>query len=159
NDKDWLGEITVRHLATMTAGFDDGRPPKLVYRPGTKGIYSNDTSNMLAELLTLRYGEDLPAVPKREVLAPHGVPAAGARVADEPVPAEGGRRNHQPRVRLGPDHHPPRARPHRLPVPPRGSVEGQTNPEPRIRKDRDHADETARPVAVLRLLLGEQRER
>ncbi|HJZ55880.1 MAG TPA: serine hydrolase [Gemmataceae bacterium] len=75
NDKDWLGEITVRHLATMTAGFDDGRPPKLVYRPGTKGIYSNDTSNMLAELLTLRYGEDLAAVLKREVMDPIGMPA------------------------------------------------------------------------------------
>jgi CubicO group peptidase (beta-lactamase class C family) len=75
NDADWLKEITVRHLATMTAGFDDGRPPKLVYRPGTKGIYSNDTSNMLAELLTLKYGEDLSAVVKREVMDPIGVPA------------------------------------------------------------------------------------
>jgi CubicO group peptidase (beta-lactamase class C family) len=74
NDKDWLKEITVRHLATMTAGFDDGRPPKLVYRPGTKGIYSNDTSNMLAELLTLKYGEDLSAVFKRQVMDPIGVP-------------------------------------------------------------------------------------
>jgi CubicO group peptidase (beta-lactamase class C family) len=75
NNPTWLKEITVRHLATMTAGFDDGRPPKLVYRPGTKGIYSNDTANMLAELLTLRYGEDLAAVVKREVMDPIGVPA------------------------------------------------------------------------------------
>ena len=30
----WLDEITVHHLATMTAGFDDGRPPTLVRRPG-----------------------------------------------------------------------------------------------------------------------------
>jgi CubicO group peptidase (beta-lactamase class C family) len=74
NNPDWLKEITVRHLATMTAGFDDGRPPKLVHRPGTKGIYSNDTSNMLAELLTLKYGEDLSAVLKREVMDPIGVP-------------------------------------------------------------------------------------
>jgi CubicO group peptidase (beta-lactamase class C family) len=79
NNPDWLKEITVRHLATMTAGFDDGRPPKLVYRPGTKGIYSNDTANMLAELLTLRYGEDLAAVVKREVMDPIGVPADGWR--------------------------------------------------------------------------------
>ena len=79
NNTDWLKEITVRHLATMTAGFDDGRPPKLVYRPGTKGIYSNDTSNMLAELLTLKYGEDLAAVLKREVMDPIGVPADGWR--------------------------------------------------------------------------------
>jgi CubicO group peptidase (beta-lactamase class C family) len=79
NNPTWLKEITVRHLATMTAGFDDGRPPKLVYRPGTKGIYSNDTANMLAELLTLRYGEDLAAVVKREVMDPIGVPAADWR--------------------------------------------------------------------------------
>jgi CubicO group peptidase (beta-lactamase class C family) len=75
NDKDWLKRITVRHLATMTAGFDDGRPPKLVYQPGTKGIYSNDTSNMLAELLTLKYGEDLTEVVKRKVMDPIGMPA------------------------------------------------------------------------------------
>ena len=74
NSKDWLKEITVRHLATMTAGFDDGRPPNLVYRPGTRGIYSNDTSNMLAELLTLKFGEDLSAVVKRQVMDPIGVP-------------------------------------------------------------------------------------
>ena len=27
NRRDWLAEITIRELATMTAGFDDGRPP------------------------------------------------------------------------------------------------------------------------------------
>src|SRR5262249_52544566 len=63
------------HPAPRTAGFDDGRPPKLVYRPGTSGIYSNDTSNMLAELLTLRFGEDLNTVLKREVLDPIGMRA------------------------------------------------------------------------------------
>jgi len=75
NEKDWLKEITIRHLATMTAGFDDGRPPKLVYRPGAKGIYSNDTSNILAELLTLKFGEDLTAVLKRRVMDSIGMPA------------------------------------------------------------------------------------
>jgi CubicO group peptidase (beta-lactamase class C family) len=74
NPQGWLAAITIRHLATMTAGFDDGRPPKLVYRPGTDGLYSNDGSNMLAELLTLRFGEDLATVLKREVMDPIGVP-------------------------------------------------------------------------------------
>ena len=74
NRGDWLAEIRIRHLATMTAGFDDGRPAKLVYRPGTDGLYSNDCSNMLAELLTLRFGEDLAAVLKRVVMDPIGVP-------------------------------------------------------------------------------------
>ena len=76
NPRDRLAEITIRHLATMTAGFDDGRPPKLVYRPGTDGFYSNDGANMLAELLTLRFSEDLATVFKREVMDPIGVPPA-----------------------------------------------------------------------------------
>jgi hypothetical protein len=79
NSAEWLAEITLRHLATMTAGFDDGRPPKLVYRPGTAGIYSNDTANMLAELLTVWFGEDLQAVLKRKVLDPLGVDPADWR--------------------------------------------------------------------------------
>ncbi|MCH7918130.1 MAG: serine hydrolase [Planctomycetes bacterium] len=69
----WLDEITVGQLATMTAGFDDGRPPRLAYRPGTSGIYSNDTANMLAELLTIKFNEDLYAFMKREVMDPIGV--------------------------------------------------------------------------------------
>ncbi len=69
----WLNEITVRQLATMTAGFDDGRPPKLTYRPGTSGIYSNDTANMLAELLTIKFNEDLYPFIKREVMDPIGM--------------------------------------------------------------------------------------
>jgi len=69
----WLDEITVRHLATMTAGFDDGRPPRLIYRPGLDGFYSNDTSNMLAELLTLRYGQDLREVLRNRIMEPLGI--------------------------------------------------------------------------------------
>src|SRR5262249_2365104 len=49
-------------------------PPLLVYKPGAKGIYSNDTSNMLAELLTLKFKEDLRAVFKRKVMDPIGAP-------------------------------------------------------------------------------------
>lgn len=70
----WLPEITVRQMATMMAGFDDGRPPKLIYRPGTSGSYSNDTANMLAELLTIKFNEDLYTVFKRRVMDPIGVP-------------------------------------------------------------------------------------
>ena len=83
NPRDRLAEITIRHLATMTAGFDDGRPPKLVYRPGTDGFYSNDGANMLAELLTLRFDEDLAAVLKREVMDPHRRAARRVEVARE----------------------------------------------------------------------------
>ena len=73
NRRDWLDEITLRHLATMTAGFDDGRPPKLVNRPGTAGIYSNDTANMLADLLTLKFGDDLKSIMSHRVMEPIGV--------------------------------------------------------------------------------------
>jgi CubicO group peptidase (beta-lactamase class C family) len=68
----WLGEITVRHLATMTAGFDDGRPPRLRKRPGTAGFYSNDSANMLAELLTLAFKEDLSPIFRRRIMDPIG---------------------------------------------------------------------------------------
>ena len=71
---DRLDEITVRQLATMTAGFDDERPPRLVYRPGTSSIYSNDGANMLAELLTLRFGNDLSLVVRSRVMEPLAVP-------------------------------------------------------------------------------------
>src|SRR5262249_5297583 len=74
--KGWRDKITVRQLATMTAGFDDGRPPLLAYEPGTKGVYSNDTSNMLAELLTLRFNDDLRTVLKDKVMGPLGVAEA-----------------------------------------------------------------------------------
>jgi CubicO group peptidase (beta-lactamase class C family) len=70
----WLPEVTVRELATMTAGFDDGRPPKLVRRPGSGGEYSNDTANMQAELLTLVFGEDLYTLFKRKVMDPIDAP-------------------------------------------------------------------------------------
>ncbi len=70
----WLKDITVRQLATMTAGFDDGRPPRLVYKPGAKGIYSNDTSNMLAEVLGKKFGQDLRDVLRQKVMDPIGSP-------------------------------------------------------------------------------------
>ena len=79
NNREWFAEITIRQLATMTAGFDDSRPARLVYRPGTDGFYSNDGSNVLAELLTLRFGADLAEVLKREVMDPIGVPPADWR--------------------------------------------------------------------------------
>ena len=82
NRADWLGEITLRHLATMTAGFDDSRPAKLVNRPGTTGIYSNDTANMLADLLTLKYGEDLESVMRRKVMDPIGISPSAWRWRD-----------------------------------------------------------------------------
>jgi CubicO group peptidase (beta-lactamase class C family) len=82
NRTDWLGEITLRQMATMTAGFDDSRPAKLVNRPGTSGTYSNDTANMLADLLTLKFGEDLESVLKRKVMDPLGISPSAWRWRD-----------------------------------------------------------------------------
>jgi CubicO group peptidase (beta-lactamase class C family) len=82
NNRQWLDAITIRQLATMTAGFDDARPPALVYRPGTRGIYSNDTANMLAELLTTRFDDDLAAVMARKVMEPIGADPASWRWRD-----------------------------------------------------------------------------
>ena len=82
NPGNWLDEITLRQMATMTAGFDDSRPARLVYRPGTGGIYSNDTANLLADLLTLKYGEDLEAVMRRKVMDPIGISPSAWRWRD-----------------------------------------------------------------------------
>ena len=72
--RDRLAEITVRQLATMTAGFDDGRPPKLVYRPGHRRL-------LFERLLEHAGGAADPAVRrrpgrvlKRQVMGPIGVP-------------------------------------------------------------------------------------
>jgi CubicO group peptidase (beta-lactamase class C family) len=78
----WLGEITVRQLATHTAGFlkiaeynfadADTNPandadPTLVHRPGTTWRYSDGGLNWLAETLTARYNRDLAEVLSTEV--------------------------------------------------------------------------------------------
>jgi CubicO group peptidase (beta-lactamase class C family) len=92
NRPDWLGEITIRQMATMTAGFDDGRPARLINRPGTVGLYSNDTANMLADLLTSKFGADLESVLRSKVMDPIGVSSSEWRWRDNryrPVTIDG----------------------------------------------------------------------
>ena len=72
----------------MTAGFDDSRPAKLVYRPGTGGIYSNDTANMLADLLTLKFGEDLRIGHEAQGHGPDRGLRFGVALARQPVSAQ-----------------------------------------------------------------------
>ena len=56
----WLGEITLEHLATQTAGFDKpGGYTKLLFQPGTRWFYSDGGPNWLAECVTLAYGVDI----------------------------------------------------------------------------------------------------
>ena len=151
--KDRLAEITIRHLATMTAGFDDGRPPKLVYRPGTDGFYSNDSSNMLAELLTLRFGEDLAAVLKRAD-GPHRGAGGRVELARELVSGENDQRPAEPRVRFGHHDDAPRSGADWLPVLAWWRMERPADPLPGVHSRRDAAHRPAELRALLRFLLG-----
>ena len=159
NPRDWLAEITIRHLATMTAGFDDGRPPKLVYRPGTDGFYSNDGANMLAELLTLRFNEDLAAVFKRKVMDPIGVPPAEWKWRENAYRAKTINGLKSREFASGITDHAPRPRTDRLPLSARGRLERPAHPFPGVHPHRDPAHRPAQLRALLRLLLGQQRPR
>ena len=67
----WLPLITVRHLATHTAGFaKKGGFEPLLFEPGTEWLYSDGGPNWLADLLTIRYLEDLQTVFSARVLTP-----------------------------------------------------------------------------------------
>lgn len=56
----WLDQITIRHLATQTAGFaKPGGYEPLLFRPGTRWHYSDSGPNWLAECITLAYRKDL----------------------------------------------------------------------------------------------------
>jgi CubicO group peptidase (beta-lactamase class C family) len=70
----WLPLITVRHLATHTAGFaKKGGFEPLRFEPGTAWLYSDGGPNWLADLLTVRYGRDLATVFRSRVLTPMGI--------------------------------------------------------------------------------------
>ncbi|HEX2139161.1 MAG TPA: serine hydrolase [Woeseiaceae bacterium] len=70
----WLGEITVRQLATHSAGFDKpGGFIEVFFEPGTAWSYSDGGANWLADLLTVRYGMDLEALMFRRVFDPLGI--------------------------------------------------------------------------------------
>jgi CubicO group peptidase (beta-lactamase class C family) len=70
----WLDDITILHLATMTAGFEkSGGYAKLVFAPGTKWAYSDSGTNWLAECITLAYGQDLHALMSEHVFKPLGI--------------------------------------------------------------------------------------
>jgi CubicO group peptidase (beta-lactamase class C family) len=59
-DTGWLDGISLLHLATHTAGFDKpGGYIDLLFEPGTTWAYSDGGANWLADILTVRYGQDL----------------------------------------------------------------------------------------------------
>ena len=70
----WLDDITILHLATMTAGFaKSGGYAKLLFAPGTKWAYSDSGPNWLAECITLAYQQDLHRLMSERVYKPLGI--------------------------------------------------------------------------------------
>lgn len=70
----WIGKITIRQLATQTAGFEKpGGYTKLIFEPGTKWAYSDGGPNWLAECVTLAYGRDVDELMFERVFAPLGI--------------------------------------------------------------------------------------
>jgi len=70
----WIEKVTIRHLATQTAGFEKpGGYKKLVFAPGTKWSYSDGGPNWLAECVTLAYGQDVDELMFERVFTPLGI--------------------------------------------------------------------------------------
>jgi CubicO group peptidase (beta-lactamase class C family) len=70
----WLGEISILHLATHTAGFDKpGGYVWLRYEPGTRWVYSDGGTNWLADMLTNVYRQDLKELLFDRVFTPIGI--------------------------------------------------------------------------------------
>ena len=70
----WLAGITLKHLATHTAGFDKaGGYESLLFQHGTKWHYSDGSTNWLAEVVTLAFQQDLNNVLFNRVLTPVGI--------------------------------------------------------------------------------------
>ena len=70
----WLDEITLWHLATQTAGFEKpGGYGKLLFKPGTKWLYSDAGPNWIAECVTLAYRRDVDELMFERVFEPLGI--------------------------------------------------------------------------------------
>ncbi len=70
----WLDQITLRHLASQTAGFEKpGGYETLTFLPGTKWAYSDGGPNWLAECVTLAYRQDVDVLMFERVFTPLGI--------------------------------------------------------------------------------------
>ena len=71
----WLDDITIRHLAAHTAGFEkNSARPEIIFAPGTAWAYSDGGANWLADLLTLTYQQNLKDLFFSRIFTPLGIP-------------------------------------------------------------------------------------
>lgn len=69
-----VNDITLRHLATMTAGFEKpGGFEKLVFDPGTRWAYTDGGANWLADCLTIAFNQDMKTLMFERVFEPLGI--------------------------------------------------------------------------------------
>ncbi len=72
----WLDDITIRQLATQSAGFaKPGGWSPLIYEPGTAWFYNDCGPNWLAECVTLAYRRDVRELLFERVFTPIGISA------------------------------------------------------------------------------------
>jgi CubicO group peptidase (beta-lactamase class C family) len=70
----WIERITLRHLATQSAGFEKpGGYTSLLYAPGTRWHYSDGGPNWLAECVTLAMDGDIESLMFDRILNPIGI--------------------------------------------------------------------------------------
>lgn len=73
----WLSQITLRQLASQTAGFDKkGGFGPLLFQPGTEWSYSDAGPNWLAECVTLAYKRDVAELMFERLFTPLGIQPA-----------------------------------------------------------------------------------
>jgi CubicO group peptidase (beta-lactamase class C family) len=73
----WLDDLTLRHLATHTSGFDkSGGYVSLLFAADTQWAYSDAGANWLGDTLTRVFGADLRSVLLSRTLTPIGVTSA-----------------------------------------------------------------------------------